>query len=167
MLAASLGASPQADAGGAAALPDSPIVQEAIEAVARAKDPKAIRAVDLTTLLASPLGFASTAEATYADLTGDGKEELILPLATGGSAGDRGVMVFGYDSQGVLRPLLVRMSDVGHLQAKVDGDVLVISEPKYAPGEPNCCPGTMTFTTYAWNGHEMAVKDHRTQKMKH
>ena len=147
-------------------VPPSTVVDDAKAAQAKAADPQAIRAVDVKTLMASALGWASLDEVTYVDLTGDGKEEVVVPMTTGGSAGDRAVAVYGYDADGFLRPLLVREGKVGHLLAKVEMGHLVIAEPIYGPHDPNCCPSQMTFTRYAWNGRALVEENRRTEKVK-
>jgi hypothetical protein len=150
----------------AAAAPPSTVVDDARAAQAKAANPQAIRAVEVKSLMASALGWAAVEEVAYADLTGDGKEEVIVPMTTGGSAGDRAVAVYGYDPEGFLRPLLVRQSKVGHLLAKVEMGHLVIEEPLYGPNDPNCCPSQMTFTRYAWDGHALIESNRRTEKAK-
>ncbi len=143
-----------------------PVMEEANAALARANDPKAIRTVELKALLASPLGFVSTSEVAYADLTGDGKEEVVVPLASGGTAGDVAIVVFGYDPDGILRPLLLHQGPTGHLLFKLEKGKLIITEPIYGPNDPNCCPGGFTHMTYGWNGHALVLQGKRAEKVK-
>ncbi len=146
--------------------PPANVVDEAHAAQARAANPQAIRALDVKSLMASALGWASLEEVAYVDLTGDGKEAVIVPMTTGGSAGDRAVAVYGYDADGFLRLLLLRQGKVGHLLAKVEMGHLVIEEPLYGPHDPNCCPSQMTFTRYGWDGHALVESNRRTEKVK-
>lgn len=120
----------------------------------------AIRAVDLNSLFTGELGAVSTRELSYADLTGDGLEEAIVPLDSKGSAADVAIAVYGYDEAGLLRPLLLHQGQ--HLAFKVEQGKLVITEPLYGPKDPNCCPSGSTVMTYAWNGRALVLQSKHT-----
>ena len=64
-----------------------------------------IRRVDFTQVsplkedLAKGLGDGvDSARILYSDLTGDGSEEAVVPIASGGTAGDTAYYVFGYQN---------------------------------------------------------------------
>ena len=135
--------------------PKLPALPEPLgSALARAKDPHAIRAVPVTSLFATEAGFASTGEVAYADLTGDGKDELIVPLSSGGSAGDVAVAVYGFDAHGALTRLLWREGQ--HLRVAVKDGALQLTEPVYGPNDPNCCPSAHQVTVLKWDGKAFA-----------
>lgn len=127
-----------------------PPLDTAEAAAARARSPSAIRGVDLRALIASPLGRVSTAEALYADLDGDGKEEVVVPIFAGPPQNDVAVVVLGFDAHGVLSTLLYR--EGRQLQATLKNGQLVITEP--GPGDGGAA-GVRRTSVYRWDGRAL------------
>lgn len=131
--------------------PSLPKVLAPVErSIERARDPKAIREVPLEPLFATELGAASKSEVLYADLTGDGKEEAVVPLYSGGSAGDVAVAIYGYDAHGALSLLYYRTGQ--HLLVALKSGQLELTEPIYGPNDPNCCPSGKKVSVVRWDG---------------
>lgn len=86
---------------------------------------------------------------TYADLTGDGVEEAVVEVSSGGTAGVIGYYVFTPGSGGLIR--LLSRRDAGITVQVVDGR-LVESRPVAAAGDPRCCPSQLRRTTFRWTG---------------
>jgi hypothetical protein len=124
--------------------------------------PKAdlIRSVELKALFTGELGTVSSREVVYVDLTGDGVEEAIVPIDSKGSAADVAIAVFGYDDAGVLRPMLLHRGQ--HLALRLVAGNLVITEPLYGPGEPNCCPSGSVAIGYRWDGQALVPSTKQT-----
>lgn len=94
-----------------------------------------------------PAGYAMTqaSEIVFADLDGDGKEEAVIQLFSGGTAGSIGLLVYRWrDGQ----PLLVTYMAGYKLRLWTDGGQLVVREPVYAGWEANCCPSGFSETRY-------------------
>jgi len=125
-----------------------------------------IQAVDFSevpavqTLLEDNGGRLLPQETIFADLTGDGAEEAVVPISSGGSGGNVAYAVFGYRG-GDLKELLVVTPAAGRVTVAVEDGVLVDTQPVYAPEDPLCCPSQLLHTYYRWNGSELVV-DHET-----
>ena len=91
-------------------------------------------------------------EVIYADLTGQGAEDAIIPISSGGTMGDIAVVVL--DPVGrATRTLLSYYPRSGRGMAiAVQGGKLVITEPVPGPDDPECCPSQLRKTIYGWNG---------------
>ena len=87
------------------------------------------------------------------DLTGDGREEAVVVVESGGTAGDIGVAVYGWvEGEPALlffRPL------AGHVEVRLG--LVVIQEGVYAAGEPRCCPSRLREFVYGWREGEFAL----------
>jgi guanyl-specific ribonuclease Sa len=99
----------------------------------------------------------------FADLTGDGVDEAVVPISTGGSAGNFAYAVFGYQG-GDLEELLVAKPEAGRVTVSVEDGVLVETQPIYAPEDPFCCPSQLRHIYYRWDGSELVVDHQTTEK---
>ncbi len=129
----------------------------------------AIRSVDLQnlapvkTLLTDTGGRFAQSDVLYADLTGDGADEAVVPVSSGGTLGDVAFIVLtmsGADTKVVLREY--PRDAHGLAVAVVDGK-LIETQPVPGPDDPECCPGMLRKTTYAWNGAALAVESVKTE----
>jgi hypothetical protein len=100
----------------------------------------------------------------FADLTGDGVEEAVVPISSGGTGGNVAYAVFGY-SGGDLKELLVVKPEAGRVMVAVEDGVLVETQPVYAPEDPLCCPSQLRHTYYRWDGSELVVDHEETEKV--
>lgn len=87
----------------------------------------------------------------YADVTGDGVEEAVVPLSSDGTLGDVALIVVTPDGEGVSEILAVDAREFG-IAARVDDGTLVTTEPVPGPDDPFCCPSQIRTTTYAGDG---------------
>jgi hypothetical protein len=91
-------------------------------------------------------GYASTNDVLYADLDGDGADEAVIPIYSGGTAGTVGFLVY---REGSPAPKLTIVQDGYKLGFEIDRNRLVISEANYVGFEANCCPSSITRTVNA------------------
>ncbi len=118
-----------------------------------------IRATDWSRVVAEALhldgasGSVNPADVRYADLTGDGVEEAIVPVQGNGNAGTIGYYVFGLKDGQLVRLLARRGEGIG---VSVEDGGLVETIPDYAPGDPRCCPSRLRRTVYGWTGSALA-----------
>jgi hypothetical protein len=91
-----------------------------------------------------------------ADLTADGRRDMVVPFASGGTAGDTAWFVFRGRRGGwqlVLKRL--QLYKVGVLRR---GNELVETQPIYRKNDPNCCPtGGFDHVRFRWNVSTFAV----------
>lgn len=88
----------------------------------------------------------------FADLTGDGKSDAVVPVITGGAAGAIAVYVFSTDgaADGKLRAVY-RNQELYRAAVAVNADhTLTLKLPQYAPGDALCCAARVVQRTYAW-----------------
>jgi len=89
------------------------------------------------------------------DFTRDGRADMAVTIASGGTAGDVGIVVFRATAKGWAVALKHSGYKVGLFQK--GGDV-VTSQPIYKKDDPNCCPtGGFAHDRYHWNGSRFAL----------
>jgi hypothetical protein len=89
------------------------------------------------------------------DFTRDGRIDIAVTIASGGTAGDVGFAVFRSTPNGWQVALARNGYKLGLV--RVGGDV-VSSQPIYKQNDPNCCPtGGFDHVRYHWNGSRFAV----------
>jgi len=94
----------------------------------------------------------------YADLTGSGGEEAVVPVSSGGEGGDIAIFVYGYGEDGSLQELLREVPSESSITAEVQDGQLVTTQGAYAPGDPLCCPSELLVRYYEWGGTALVVE---------
>jgi hypothetical protein len=127
-------------------------------------DPTAVRppgAVEPYVRVAAPgsqagtlAGYAMIDDVAYGDLDGDGAEEAVLPVFSGGTAGTIGFLLYG---EGSPDPRLVLVETGYKLGLVIDGGSLVIYRPNYVGFEANCCPSSSTRTVNVLEGDQLVA----------
>ncbi len=102
-------------------------------------------------------GVVTDDSISYADVTGDGVEDAVIPISSGGEGGNIAVIVYSYQPAG-LTELLRVTTQTSLTVGLVDGGILV-TEASYAPGDPFCCPTDLKTTTYRWNGSALVPEE--------
>ena len=82
----------------------------------------------------------------FVDLTGDGREEAVVVVESGGTAGDMGVAVYRLVEGG---PELVFFQALAG-RVEVRFDLVVTQVGVYAAGDAQCCPGQLRERAYGW-----------------
>jgi hypothetical protein len=90
------------------------------------------------------------------DLTGDGRADMAVTLASGGTAGDVAWAAFAHRGAGWR---LAGSNPSGYkLLLLRDRRDLVETQPVYRKNDPNCCPtGGFDHRRFHWNGRALAV----------
>ena len=89
------------------------------------------------------------------DVTGDGRGDMAVTLASGGTAGDVGWLFFVPDGP---RWRLAGSGTGYKLGLRRSGSGLLDVQPVYRKNDPNCCPtGGFDRTLYRWNGSRLVV----------
>jgi len=119
---------------------------------------------DVTAIVASTGGQFVQTSVIYADLTGDGVDEAIVPISSGGTMGDVAFLVLAASGRGTKTLLKeVPLGASGGLSVAVLDGQLVMTQAIYGPEDPNCCPSALRRTTYVWNGTSLAVQSIKTE----
>jgi len=112
-----------------------------------------------TPLLVTP---AIVDELICFDFTGDGRIDLAMTVASGGTAGDIGWLVLQRTASGWRLALGRSGYKVGLFRVGRDP---VSSQPIYRKNDPNCCPtGGFAHERWRWNGRRFVLA--RTWKSK-
>lgn len=98
----------------------------------------------------------------YADLTGDGNEEALVVVESGGTAGDLGAAVYRLGSGRA--SILAWIDRAGHIELETNAarnlSLIRVQQGIYAPGDANCCPSRIREIRLRWNGVEfLSVTD--------
>ncbi len=129
-------------------------------------DAEAIRALDFSqvgafqTLVRQLAGEYDRRTVVYADLTGDGREEAIVPVGSGGTLGNVAYQVFTLRG-GAPAAILTTTRDQttpGGMIMNVEDGRLVRTTGKYGPEDPRCCPSVLVKTRYRWDGSSLQVE---------
>lgn len=93
-----------------------------------------------------------------ADVTGDGVDEAVVIVESGGTLGDLGAAVVQVDQGDAY--LLGYVEGPGRVEVRF-GDqvaaVVAVTEGIYDPGEPACCPSELRERVYQWDGQALEV----------
>jgi hypothetical protein len=103
----------------------------------------------IRTLLQTDAGFVAP---TFIDLTADAKMDAIVQVRMPGAAGTVAVYVLSTDgtSDGRLRTIF-RSQALYRATIAVSAGALVVTVPRYARGDPVCCPADSERRTYSWD----------------
>lgn len=96
----------------------------------------------------------------YADLTGDGVEEALVVVESGGTAGDLGAAVYGAAAGRV--SVVAWIDRAGHIELRLPNvgptsAFIVVEQGIYAPGDANCCPSRIRETALRWDGAAFVI----------
>jgi hypothetical protein len=91
----------------------------------------------------------------YGDLTGDGSDEVAVPIFSGGTAGDVALFVYSLDG-GRLRDIYAAPS-LYKIAARIRHGALVYVEPVYKASDPNCCPSSFRRLTLGYRDGKLRV----------
>ena len=102
----------------------------------------------------------------YADLTGDQKDEAVVPITVDGTLGNIAYIVLTMSS-GSTKPILTRTMDRSAgsgLRMSVDTGKLKETVGVMGPSDPLCCPSELRTTTFRWDGKQLQVENETTTK---
>ena len=115
-----------------------------------------VREIDFTDpLVIGPLidaaggGEVSAERVVYEDLTGDGVEEAVVIVESGGTQGDIGFGVYSVDEDSIAT---LAFSERARGRVEVRVGVIVAIEGVFAAGDAECCPSQLREVTYRWDG---------------
>lgn len=119
------------------------------------RDEDLTQQAELRDFLVSSGGEVNPRKIEYGDLTGDGVDDAVVPVASGGEGGDIAVFVLGYQPDGL--EVLLRL-ETARLKAKIDDGRLETLEPDFAEGDARCCPSQFLRTLYRWDGSSLVFE---------
>jgi hypothetical protein len=135
-------------------------------------DASAIRGFDLAsdpaaqTLVQQVGGTIDVAAVIYADVTGDRREEAIVPVGSGGTMSNMAYLVYRLED-GKPQVVLTRTADratAGGLSVNAEDGVLQEIRGVYGDEDPLCCPSQLRLTSFRWDGTRLLVASERVEK---
>lgn len=100
-------------------------------------------------------GNVAPERTVFADITGDGSEDAIVIVESGGTAGDLGAGV--YRLIGGVPKLERYIAAGGHIEVRL-GAVVVAQTGIYQGGDPQCCPSKLREVSWGWDGQQLAIR---------
>jgi len=154
-LAAALAAAATADTSPAAGAP-RPLPRTNLRALVL-HDP-AVAAVNRALVRAVRPG-TGTAPVLFADLTGDGRLDAVVPVLGGGQSGVVAYFVYAIVG-GRVRDILA-VNDTDRAALAIERGRLIEVTPVYRRADPRCCPSALRTTVIRWDGQQMVVRSSR------
>lgn len=100
-------------------------------------------------------GYALVDGVEYGDISGDGKDEAVIALYSGGTAGTTGLLIY---ADGGAKPRFVTAVPGYKVYGRPENGRLRVEQPVYAGWEPNCCPSGLSRTRYQLRGSRLVAQ---------
>jgi hypothetical protein len=101
----------------------------------------------------------------FVDVTGDGRQDALILVSTGGAAGAVALYVFsthgqtttGADDQTSLK-VVFRLQSLYGASLRISGTTVSVLEPSYAKGDDLCCPDKLRERDYAFDAKALTFR---------
>jgi hypothetical protein len=102
-------------------------------------------------------------DVTFTELTGDGRQDAIVRVDSGGAAGTIAVYVFSADGGKKLRPVY-RSQRLYRALVSTQGTTLLVRTPQYGAADDLCCPPAFTQRSLTWSAgaHRLVLRSTQT-----
>ncbi len=111
-------------------------------------------------------GRVATEKLTYEDLTGDMREEAIVPITSDGTLGNIAYLVYTLQKGKpalILTRTMDRTTASGLVMGIDDFGALTETVGVYDNEDPLCCPSQLRLTTFRWDGSTLQVDGEQKQ----
>jgi hypothetical protein len=101
----------------------------------------------------------------FVDVTGDGRQDALVLVSTGGAAGAVGLYVFsthgqatgGGQDQTSLK-VLFRLQSLDDASLRISGTTLTVLEPRWSKGDDLCCPAKLRERDYTFDAKALTFR---------
>jgi hypothetical protein len=101
----------------------------------------------------------------FVDVTGDGRQDALILVSTGGAAGAVALYVFSThgqdtgtsDDQTSLK-VVFRLQSLYGASLRISGTTVSVLEPRYAKGDDLCCPEKLRERDYAFDAKALTFR---------
>ena len=102
----------------------------------------------------------------YADLTGDGREDAVVPVTSGGTVGNIAYFVYTlqYGAPQMILTRRLEKGSAGGLKMSIVDGKLTETAAEYGAEDPLCCPSALRRTTFRWDGKQLQVEREVSEK---
>jgi hypothetical protein len=111
---------------------------------------------ELRTLAQRLAGRIDKAGIAYVDVTGDGRNDAIVPITSDGTYGNLAFVVFR-ERNGEVESILTRLAGRERRGLVLTYDAGQVAETSgvYGPTDANCCPSQIQKTYFRWDGRAL------------
>jgi hypothetical protein len=100
----------------------------------------------------------------FVDVTGDGRQDALILVSTGGATGEIGLYVFsthgqtaGADEQTSLK-VVFRLQSLDDASLRLNGTTLSVLEPRWSKGDDLCCPRKLRERDYRFDAKALTFR---------
>jgi hypothetical protein len=101
----------------------------------------------------------------FVDVTGDGRQDALILVSTGGAAGAVALYVFSTHGQTATDgndqtslKVVFRVQSLYDASLRISGTTLSILEPKWSKGDDLCCPGKLRERDYTFDAKALTFR---------
>jgi hypothetical protein len=98
----------------------------------------------------------------FVDVTGDGRQDALILVSTGGAAGAVGLYVFSTHGQRssdqTSLKVVFRLQTLDDASLRINGTTVSVLEPKWAKGDDLCCPSKLRERDYAFDARALTFR---------
>ena len=99
----------------------------------------------------------------FLDITGDGRQDALVLVTTGGAAGTVALYVFSSHGQAsesdqTKLKVLFRLQTLYRAALRINGQTLSVLEPRYAKGDDLCCPKQLRERDYQFDARHLTFR---------
>ncbi len=108
----------------------------------------------------------------FVDVTGDGRQDALILVSTGGAGGAVALYVFSTHGQATAQTddqtslnVVFRLQSLYGASLRISGTTLSVLEPRYAKGDDLCCPAKLRERDYVFDAKALTFRrtaDHDT-----
>jgi len=104
-------------------------------------------------------GQIAVKAAQFADLTGDGQDEALVSVASGGTFGTLAYFVVTLHDgwPDIIGQAVADPASRHGVHVELENGLIVETSGVYGPSDPNCCPSLLKKTHYFWDGRAFQV----------
>ena len=93
----------------------------------------------------------------FVDVTGDGRQDALVLVSTGGAAGAVALYVFSTHGQTSLK-VIFRLQSLYGASLRISGTTLSVLEPRWTKGDDLCCPRTLRERDYVFDAKALTFR---------
>jgi hypothetical protein len=102
----------------------------------------------------------------FVDVTGDGRQDAVILVSTGGAGGAVGLYVFsthgqaaaGDDDASTSLKVVFRLQSLYDASLRISGTTVSILEPRWSKGDDLCCPAKLRERDYSFDAKALTFR---------
>jgi hypothetical protein len=99
----------------------------------------------------------------FVDVTGDGRQDAVILVSTGGAGGNVGLYVFSTHGQAATDDttslkVVFRLQSLYDASLRINGSTISILEPRWTKGDDLCCPKKLRERDYSFDAKALTFR---------